>query len=111
MQGVHIREAVALVDEPSGKVEQISCLQHDFQNGLPNLSLVKVCWKYKNTTIKTSRIYCFVLLYLVYLRLESTGKTSSSDLKGSYNTTLNKSCLFQCNVCISSYFVSSHLGL
>lgn len=43
MQGVSVRQTVALVDESSGKVEEVSSLQHHFKDGAPDVGVFKVC--------------------------------------------------------------------
>lgn len=45
MEGVSIWQAVALVDEAPGKVKEISGFQYHFQNGLPDVYLIEVCWR------------------------------------------------------------------
>lgn len=43
VQGMSIREAVALVDEPSGEIKEIPSFQNHFQDRHSNFCLIKVC--------------------------------------------------------------------
>jgi hypothetical protein len=49
VEGVSIRQAVPLVDKPSGEVEEIPSLQNHLQDGLPDLRLAEVNWRRRNT--------------------------------------------------------------
>lgn len=52
MQRVSVREAVPLVDETSGKIEEIPGFEHHLQDRHPNFRLIKVCWKTKQFALK-----------------------------------------------------------
>ena len=45
VEGVNIWQAVALVDESSGEIEEVSGFQHHLQDRLPDLGLIEVCWR------------------------------------------------------------------
>lgn len=44
VQGVSIREAVTLVDEPSGEIKEIPSFQNHFQDRFPDFRFIKVCY-------------------------------------------------------------------
>lgn len=50
VQGVSVGEALALVDEPSGEIKEISSFQDQFQDRFPDFRLIKVCY---DGTLKT----------------------------------------------------------
>lgn len=56
VQRVSVREAVALVDETSGEVEEIPGFQHHLQDRRPNFCLIKVCWKTKRFALRKRRL-------------------------------------------------------
>lgn len=82
MQGVSVWEAGALMDESSGKVEEVSSFEHYFQDWFPNVCLRKVGWRW--STAQSAEQLTSPLTYrhmLLDLRLENTGNVSSSVLK------------------------------
>lgn len=51
VQGMSIREAVALVDKPSGEIKEIPSFQNHFQDRFPNFCLIKVGCNRINITV------------------------------------------------------------
>lgn len=85
VQWMDIGQTVSLMNETTGKIQQISRFQHHVHDGLPDLCLTEI--SLKRTTaqrmtrdINTETKSLSMKVKIVYLRLDTRGKTSSSEL-------------------------------